>query len=987
MYYRQNGALIFIDDDVDVLCHYGKGHLDGGHSGRYPWGSGKEPYQHASEFLEAYREKKKRGLSNAQMAEEFGLTVTEMQTQYSLAGNRVRKEKVQQARDLFAQYQNYTKVGEIMGISDNSVRSLLNETRADNTSKVDKTKELLMAEVDKYKTDKVNGMIDVGKGTAQELGVSETVLANAVYACYLEGYEVWDGGIKTGPGMQTHQRVLCSPGTKHGEIYDFENVHPVTEHHSFDGGETFKKLQPPESISSKRVMIRYAEDGGTAKDGVIELRPGVPDISLGDSHYAQVRIAVDGTHYLKGMAVYADDNTLRNMPKGVDIIFNTNKHLGTPMIGPKDNSVLKPMKRDKEGNIDKDNPFGANIKSFRAGGQRYYIDKDGNEKLSVINKVKEEGDWDSYSDSLAAQFLVKQPKYLIEKQLGQTLKEKKAEFDEIASYTNPTVKKDLLLTFADECDGAAVHLKAAALPRQKWQVILPSTALKDNEIYAPGYNNGEKVALVRYPHAGIFEIPILTVNNNNQKAAKTYGQLKDAVAINSHVAEQLSGADFDGDTVIVIPTNSKTPISASKPLDQLKGFDPKAQYKIPYEDREEGKKHGYKYMTKEYTQNQMGQVSNLITDMTIKGAPDDEIAMAVKHSMVVIDAEKHGLDYQRSYKDNHIRELKQRWQSRVKDDGTISTGASTLISRSKTPVRVPERKGSPKIDRVWDDENKKWVDAEEKTGTLYYKTSNREYPEVKIIDPDTGKKVKTSAYSKDGRIFYKDATGKYVEADDSVDFDIKQATTKVKSMLYYDDARDLSSGTLKENLYADYANQMKQMARDARIMYTNTDDIEYNKVARQAYSKEYDSLKEKLTKAQSKAPRERQAQRYANQIANAKREAAAEMSDGEYKKIKQRALEEARIEFGVIGPDYKINITDREWEAIQSGAISKSMLQRILNYTDDALIKQLALPREGTTIPDSVQTKIGTLYSNGYTPAQISEQLGLSKSTVYKYLP
>lgn len=26
----------------DFLMHYGKGHLDGGHSGRYPWGSGKK---------------------------------------------------------------------------------------------------------------------------------------------------------------------------------------------------------------------------------------------------------------------------------------------------------------------------------------------------------------------------------------------------------------------------------------------------------------------------------------------------------------------------------------------------------------------------------------------------------------------------------------------------------------------------------------------------------------------------------------------------------------------------------------------------------------------------------------------------------------------------------------------------------------------------------------------------------------------------------
>lgn len=981
MYYVVNGELMTVDDDFAELYHYGRGHLDGGNSGRWPWGSGKEPYQHADEFLEAYREKAARGLSKAQMAEEFGLTVTEMNTQKSLASNRVRREKVQRAKDLYSQYQNYTKVGEIMGITDNSVRSLLNSDREENMNKVEVTAKYLMESVDKHKTDDKNGMIDVGKGAAQELGVSKTVLDNAIYACYLEGYEVWDGGIKTGPGMQTHQRVLCSPGTEHKEIFNYDDVHPITEYYSFDGGESFKKLQPPVSIDSKRIQINYAEDGGTKKDGVIELRPGVPDISLGQTHYAQVRIAVDGTHYLKGMAVYSDD-----LPKGVDIRFNTNKHKGTPMIGPKDNSVLKPMKVDKNGNIDADNPFGANIKAFRAGGQRYYIDKDGTEKLSVINKVRDEGDWDAYSDSLAAQFLVKQPKFLIKQQLGKTLDQRKREFEEISDYTNPTVKKKLLLTFANECDGAAVHLKAAALPRQKWQVILPSTSLKDNEIYAPNFKNGEKVSLVRYPHGGIFEIPLLTVNNNNPECEKVYGQMKDAVAINGKVAEQLSGADFDGDTVLVIPTNDRTPIMSSKPLKQLEGFDPKAQYKIPYEDRKEGEAHGYKYMTKEYTQNQMGQISNLITDMTIKGANNDEIAKAVKHSMVVIDAEKHGLDYQRSYKDNDIRALKIKWQSRVKDDGSISTGASTLISRSKTPIPVPERKGTPKIDRIWDAENETWVDAPTKEGKLYYKTSNREYPEVKVYNPETKKKETTRAYEKDGKVYYKNSGGKYVEVDDSVSLEIKEAKNKIPAMTYYENAYDLSSGTVKENLYAEYANQMKQLARDARLLYTNTNDIEYDKVAKQVYSDEYDSLKSKLTKAQSKAPRERQAQRYANHVAKLKKDSAVEMSDGEYRKIKQRALEEARIEFGVIGGDYKINITDKEWEAIQSGAIPKSMLSDILNYADSTQIKQLAMPRASVELPKSIQTRIQDYNNNGYTAAQIAERLGVSNSTVYKYL-
>ena len=89
--------------------------------------------------------------------------------------------------------------------------------------------------------------------------------------------------------------------------------------------------------------------------------------------------------------------------------------------------------------------------------------------------------------------------------------------------TNPTIKKHLLSKFADECDSAAVHLQAAALPGQKYHVIIPVNSLSDNEVYAPNYDNGTKLALIRYPHGGTFEIPILTVNNKNAAAKKLLG--------------------------------------------------------------------------------------------------------------------------------------------------------------------------------------------------------------------------------------------------------------------------------------------------------------------------------------------------------------------------------------------------------------------------------------------------------------------------------
>ena len=128
---------------------------------------------------------------------------------------------------------------------------------------------------------------------------------------------------------------------------------------------------------------------------------------------------------------------------------------------------------------------------------------------------------------------------MAKKQLDLAKADKLAEFDEYCKLENPTIKKHMLEKFADECDSAAVHLKAAALPGQKYHVIIPINSLKDNEIYAPGYEPGTKLALVRYPHGGTFEIPILTVNNRNKLGKEIIGpQSIDAVGINHKIADQ-----------------------------------------------------------------------------------------------------------------------------------------------------------------------------------------------------------------------------------------------------------------------------------------------------------------------------------------------------------------------------------------------------------------------------------------------------------------
>lgn len=891
----------------DILMHYGVKRR----SGRYPWGSGDNPYQHSGDFLSRVEELQKQGLSEKGVAQAMGMTTTDLRMQVRVAKHERRALEADRARSLSEDGKTPTEIARIMGYkNESSVRSLLNENTAINKNRARVTADILKKEIEE------KGMLDVGAGTHHDLGCSEGTLKEALFILETQGYNVYGVGIPqvTNKGKQTNTPVLCKPGTEYKQVYEnMGDIQMVGNYHTIDGGTTYNKLKYPASIDSSRVHIKYGDQGGIDKDGVIEIRRGVADLDLGNSHYAQVRILVDGTHYLKGMAMYSDD-----MPAGADIIFNTNKQSGTPK-----EKVFKAIKDDP------DNPFGAAIK---ANGQSTYIGKDGKEHLSAINKLKEEGDWDKMSRNLSSQFLSKQPLQLIKRQLDLTYIDRKSEYDEICSLTNPTVKKKMLLDFADECDSAAVHLKAAALPRQSMQVILPTTHLKDTEVYAPNYKNGEQVALVRYPHGGTFEIPILTVNNKNPNARSIFGTtMTDAIAIHPKVAERLSGADFDGDTVAVIPISDKVKIKSTPALKELKGFDPKTEYAIP-----EGNPRNVKIMTKANTQKQMGVVSNLITDMTLKGAPPEEIARAVKHSMVVIDAEKHKLDYKQSEKDQGIAELKKKYQGYTNSDGKYVSGASTLISRRKQDIQVDERKGSGTIDPL--------------TGKVSYKTSGREY-----IDKN-GKLVK--------------------------------AKTNAKLLVEVDDLHKLSSGTPQENAYADYGNKMKALANAARKEYLATGEIKYSAEAKTRYQKEVDSLNAHLNIAEKNAPKERRAQVIANSYIKAKVQDNPDLKGDkkELRKQSQVAITNARISVGASGKESRISITPSEWEAIQAGAISPSKLTKILRYADADQVRQYATPRTANQLSTAKIAKLKSMAASGYTNAEIANALGCSASSVSKYL-
>ena len=897
-----------ITSESNILEHYGTKR----HSGRYPWGSGDNPYQHSGDFLSRVEELKKKGLSekeiletiNDSLPDEYKMGLTEFRTARQKAGHDRKALEYDQIRALKDDGLGWKEIGDKLGMSESSVRSKYNNAIGEKASQAEKIAATLKEEVDK------KGMIDISEGANQVLGVSESKLDEAAYILEAEyGYQRYGVGIRqpTNVRQQTNITVLAKPEFDQKYAYQHQDqIDSLGDYHSDDGGETFTKLQRPSSLDSSRVAIRYGDEGGLDKDGVMEIRRGVPDLDLGKSHYAQVRILVDGDHYLKGMAVYSDD-----LPDGVDVMFNTNKPSGTPK-----------MKVLKEAKADPDNPFGAAIK---ANGQSMYIGEDGKEHLSPINKLKEEGDWDTMSRNVSSQFLSKQPKKLIENQLNLTVADYKAQYDEIMRYDNPTVKKKLLNDFADTVEGTSMTLKASAFPGQSTKVILPINKIKETEAYCPTYENGTRLALIRYPHAGTFEIPIVTVNNKNVSGKRNLG---------AKVAERLSGADFDGDTVMAIPVTDKVNIKSTRALKALEGFDPKTAYAVP-----EGNPNNVRLMKKEEKQREMGVISNLITDMTLRGADEDELARAVKHSMVVIDAEKHKLDYKRSERENGIPELKQKWQIRVDEEGaTHYGGASTLLSRRKQTVRVPERRGSVRVDK--------------ETGEYIYKESGRTF-----TDPKTGKERK---------------------AEDTVSL---ISETK--------DARTLSSGTIQENLYADFSNKLKAMANQARKEAVNMKGIQRNPEAAKTYAPEVASLKEKYNNMVANKPKERKAMLIANANIKAKIQEQGldpTIDKKEIKKISSVEMQRARDSVGASGRKSKITFTDREWEAVQAGAISDNMLTKFLNSSDSDEIVKRAMPKNVTVMTSAKMSKANAMLRSGYSYAEIAKACGVPESTVYSAL-
>ena len=989
--------------DEEFLEHYGMPRR----SGRYPYGSGKDPYQHSMDFLGRIEELKKKGWTETpeNIQKEFGMNTTRYRREKKIANDERRMYQIATAKALRKDGLGATEIGKKMGVRESTVRGWFNEEAENKLKQSKETADMLRKEVDKQK------MVDVGVNVERELNISREKLDVALTMLEREGYHVYSGRIPqlTNPNQSTTQKVLATPETPYSAIYEYDKVGTLKQYISRDNGESYeKKFHYPESLDKKRLYIRYPDEGGADKDGIIELRRGVPDLSLGESRYSQVRILVDGKSYLKGMAVYSDD-----IPDGVDIVFNTSKKRG-------DDEYTVVMKKIKN---DPDNPFGSAIKDNEQGGQYWYDPKTGervsakhpNAKLGLINKTRDESDWSEWKDALPSQFLSKQSQALAKKQLDLAKANKADELNDIMMLNNPTLKKYYLEKFASECDAAAVDLKAAALPGQKYHVIIPINTLKDTEVYAPQYEPGTKLALVRYPHGGTFEIPILTVTDKNALAKNIIGpSSNDAIGITAKVAERLSGADFDGDTVMCIPTHdrrNKVKIISTDKLKELETFNNKDAYgytdkKVDTNGVEHYYRNGKEFKVMTNTNTEMGIISNLITDMTLAGASSSELAAAVKHSMVVIDAEKHKLDYKQSYIDNNIAKLQRLYQPKYDENGNIydGGGASTIISKAKGKEYVPKRRGEAKINI----KGKDWYDPSKPEGALIYKLANDKdlyYVEskydkktgIKTITKTDGKKITYNMNDKDAKNKYdpvmkKDSkTGEvyFTSKDGKLKYRTHTRTITSTHMAETDDAMTLVSKNRHqmELLYADYANSMKALANKARKEMVMTGNLKYNPTANKIYKNEVNSLMARLNEALKNSIRERTATRLAASELKKRKENDPDMKPGDVKKLSQRLQSKYRNEVGSVSRrDRSIKISDREWEAIQAGAITENKLKQILNNSDPDSLRERAMPKRSSKLNTTQINRIKALSNSDFTINQIAKKMNLPASTVSNYL-
>ena len=403
---------------------------------------------------------------------------------------------------------------------------------------------------------------------------------------------------------------------------------------------------------------------------------------------------------------------------------------------------------------------------------------------------------------------------------------------------------------------------------------------------------------------------------------------------------------------------------------------------------------------KSYMYQKMGETTNLIMDMTLAGAPMEQVIKVVKHSMVVIDANKHRLDWKQSEKDNDIIAIKKEWQ------GTASNGApkgaSTIITKAKSEAHPNKRREitrvsdmTPEEKQIFESGRKVYRSIDKELANKIKTLSPEEYTpliskklgisesnvknyigdRVRIKNPDKMTPEEKKIFES-GRKVYRQVTP-------------KPRQEKVPKMYLADDAMELVKNPLdaKEVAYANYANALKDMANAARKESRSIKPNKVDPVAKGVYKEEVDTLLANLRIAKSNAPKERKAQRLANKIVNEKIKSNPALEDDSehLTREKGRALISARAAVGAHKDP--IYITDKQWKAIQANALSTNVVTEIFMNSDTDRFRELATPRTQKSLNTSQIALLKAMFNTGmYTNKEIADKFGVSTSMLYEYL-
>ena len=129
-------------------------------------------------------------------------------------------------------------------------------------------------------------------------------------------------------------------------------------------------------------------------------------------------------------------------------------------------------------------------------------------------------------------------------------------------------------------------------------------------------------------------------------------------------------------------------------------------------------------------------------------------------------------------------------------------------------------------------------------------------------------------------------------------------------------------------------------------------------------------------------PLERQALLIADAVSRERMSANPSLWDdpNAVKKLRRKDFERVKARLGI--PDTTIEITPRQWEAIQKNAISPNMLEQIMSHTDRAKLTAMAMPKTQNLVTPGKKAQAQAMLNAGYTRAEVAGHLGVSVSTL-----